>query len=143
MEEDTSGPKGRVYCCGNKNPVEPHCVSTGTDDETALRHLQPIPKMPKGKPMICCMGYTHSKKHHHAKSMANSWMHRCDKYFFASDKADPSFNAIKMDMSDVGGESYRNMYNKVRKMWAYAETNNKECDWHYIRYRDNRAVSEV
>ena len=53
------------------------------------------------------MGYTHEKKHLQAEAMAEAWMHKCDTYFFASDKKNDHFNAVHL--THVGGESYLNM----------------------------------
>ena len=91
--------------------------------------MQPIPPFGKGSPKILCMSYTFDKKHHKAAAQAKSWMHKCDTYFFASNKVyfkcfptrisihlsfckeNKTFNAIHM--KQPGGERYKNMWNKV------------------------------
>lgn len=69
-------------------------------------------------PRIFCMVYTHSEAHHNIEAIANTWGKQCNGFFASSNATDLSMNTI--DLSHLGPESYGNMWQKVRSMWAYA-----------------------
>jgi glycoprotein-N-acetylgalactosamine 3-beta-galactosyltransferase len=70
------------------------------------------------QPRVLCMVYTHEGSHDHVRAIYNTWGRRCDGFWAASNVTDESIGAIHLPHQ--GPESYTNMWQKVRSMWAYA-----------------------
>jgi len=69
------------------------------------------------RPRILCAVYTHAQRHSQLQSIINTWGWRCDGFFAASTVTDPVVGAIKL--THEGKESYENMWQKARSVWAY------------------------
>jgi len=98
-------------------------------DVTTLRVLQKIrsrsvlPQKRYGTdnakpPRVLCMVYT-SQVSHSSKlnAIVNTWAKDCDGFFAASNLTEPCLGAA--DLMHNGPETYDNMWQKVRSMWAY------------------------
>lgn len=85
-------------------------------------------------PRILCMVYTvhvETNPHESLAAIAQTWATKCDGFFAASNLTDPFVGAI--DLPHFGGESYNNMWQKVRTMWSYAHDHYRdEYDYFYI-----------
>ena len=72
--------------CSSKSSTAPGSTAINPNDLKALLLLDK-PKDASRKPIrLLCMSYTFSKKRTNAKAQAQTWMHKCDDYFFASDE---------------------------------------------------------
>lgn len=67
---------------------------------------------------VLCMVYSYSGNRDYLNAIAETWAPKCDGFVAASDETDPSVGA--MHMTFEGGESYGNMWNKLRAMYRYA-----------------------
>jgi hypothetical protein len=85
-------------------------------------------------PRILCMVYTYKANHDNLRAIARTWAKDCDGFFAASTVTDHSIGAIHL--LHKGNETYDNMWQKVRSMWAYAHDyyfdGNDEFDAYYI-----------
>ncbi len=83
---------------------------------------------------ILCMVYTvhlPNDNHNNLRSQAHTWGRRCDGFIGASNYTDHSVGAI--DLLHKGDETYGNMWQKVRSMWAYAYDHYRyEFEYFYI-----------
>ena len=116
------------------NPPQPLVVHAINPNDLKALLLLDKPKDASRKPIrLLCMSYTFSKKRTNAKAQAQTWMHKCDDYFFASDEdveedieiADRSGEISTMkfrsiNLHQIGGEKYNNIVNKVRTMCFFA-----------------------
>ncbi len=90
-------------------------------------------------PRILCMVYTHSNEHERIKAIVNTWGKDCDGFFAASNETDLSIHAI--NLTHKGPESYNNMWQKIRSMWAYAHDHFlEEYDYFHISGDDSYVV---
>ena len=71
----------------------------------------------KTKRKVLCAVYTHSNRHHVVRAIAETWGPQCDGLFAASNVTDPSIGAV--NLLHMGNETYGNMWQKIRSMWAY------------------------
>jgi len=102
---------------------------------TLLNHMFTLlKKKKKRRSKILCMVYTaHFPHDNHSglRSQANTWGRRCDGFIGASNFTDHSIGAI--DLRHQGPETYGNMWQKIRSMWAYAHNHYRdEFDFFYI-----------
>jgi hypothetical protein len=75
---------------------------------------------PKRRPIrILCAVYTHEENHHLIQSLIETWGHRCDGFFAASNVADARLNIIKMPHLYDAVDRYQSVWQKVRSMWIY------------------------
>lgn len=72
-------------------------------------------------PKVGCFLYTYKKRHAQVWSVAQTWGWRCDGFLAFSNLTDPGIGAV--DLPHVGMESYGNMWQKVRSIWAYIHDN--------------------
>ena len=72
------------------------------------------------KSKILCMVYTVDLPDSRAnlKAQVETWASKCDGFWAASNSTDHTIGSI--DLVHEGPESYDNMWQKVRSMWAYA-----------------------
>jgi glycoprotein-N-acetylgalactosamine 3-beta-galactosyltransferase len=68
-------------------------------------------------PKILCLIYTHAKMKYLASAAALSWGYKCDGFLAFSTETDPELGML--DLLHAGEESYNNMWQKVRSIWAY------------------------
>jgi hypothetical protein len=92
-------------------------------------------------PRILCMIYTHSGRKDFVQAIVNTWGNQCDGFFASSNVTDPSTGSI--NIPHIGEESYDNMWQKVRSMWAYAYDNFLDSyDYYHIAGDDTFVVVE-
>lgn len=70
------------------------------------------------RPRILCMVYTYEQSHINVQAIARTWGRQCDGFFAGSNFTDLSIGAI--NLLHHGPEAYKNMWQKIRSMWAYA-----------------------
>jgi hypothetical protein len=93
------------------------------------------------KSKILCMVYTNEHGHDRLRAQFHTWARQCDGFIGASNLTDPSIGAI--DLPHDGPESYGNMWQKVRSMWAYAHSNHyRDYDYFHIGGDDMYVVVE-
>ena len=115
--------------CGKPIERSTLCSDEFPMDVTTLRVLQKIrsrsvlPQKRYGTdnakpPRVLCMVYT-SQVSHSSKlnAIVNTWAKDCDGFFAASNLTEPCLGAA--DLMHNGPETYDNMWQKVRSMWAY------------------------
>ena len=71
-------------------------------------------------PKVFCGVYTYHKKHYLLEAATHTWAYRCDGFLAFSDLTDPTIGAV--DLPHYGEETYQNMWQKVRSIWAYIYT---------------------
>ena len=92
-------------------------------------------------PRILCMVYTHSGRKEFVQAIINTWGMQCDGFFASSNITEPSTGSI--DIPHIGDESYDNMWQKVRSMWAYAYDNFLDSyDYFHIAGDDTFVIVE-
>jgi len=95
---------------------------------------------------ILCTIYTHGDSHYRIRGIRDTWGWRCDGFLAASTQTidDPSENGFgAVDLPHVGEESYENMWQKVRSIWAYVYDNYLESfDYFYISGDDTHLIVE-
>jgi hypothetical protein len=69
-------------------------------------------------PRVLCLVYTHSNNRDNLQSIIDTWAMDCDGFLAASNQTIPSLNSV--DLPHQGPEEYKNMWQKVRSMWAFA-----------------------
>ena len=69
------------------------------------------------KPRILCMVYTHSGSKSNLQAIVDTWAKDCDGFLAASNITIPSIGSV--DVVHQGPEVYKNMWQKVRSMWAF------------------------
>jgi len=92
---------------------------------------------------ILCMVYTVGlpESRSSLKAISETWAHRCDGFFAASNETIHSLGAI--DLPHKGPEEYANMWQKIRSMWAYAYDHYRnEFDFFHIAGDDTYIVVE-
>jgi len=95
------------------------------------------PKPPK----ILCGMYTYHKKRYLVQAAAHSWAWRCDGFLAFSDVTEPKIGAV--DLPHYGKETYGNMWQKVRSIWAYIYANYYEhFDYFHLGGDDNLLIVE-
>jgi hypothetical protein len=93
------------------------------------------------KSKILCMIYTNEHGHDSLHAQFHTWARQCDGFIGASNLTDPSIGAI--DLPHDGPESYGNMWQKIRSMWAYAHSNHyRDYDYFHIGGDDMYVVVE-
>ena len=104
-------------------------VTNTTDEE-----LGPLPK-------VFCGIYTYDKKHPLLQSQAETWGWRCDGFLGFSTQTVPEVGAV--DLPHRGSESYQNMWQKVRSIWAYIHDHYiDEFDYFHLSGDDNHFIIE-
>ncbi len=99
----------------------------------------PSKEIKSSVPRILCMVYTHSNEHARIKAIVNTWGKDCDGFFAASNVTDLNMNTI--NLTHKGPESYSNMWQKIRSMWAYAHDHFlEEYDYFHISGDDSYVV---
>jgi hypothetical protein len=66
---------------------------------------------------ILCVIYTHDKMRDLARASALSWGYKCDGFLAFSTETIPALGMV--DLVHPGEESYGNMWQKTRSIWAY------------------------
>jgi hypothetical protein len=67
---------------------------------------------------------------------------KCDGFFAASNVTSHSVGAV--NLPHIGGEFYKNMWQKIRSMWGYAlQGYAEEFDWFYIGCDDTYLAEDV
>ena len=92
---------------------------------------------------ILCMVYTVGlpESRSSLKAISETWAHKCDGFFAASNETNHSLGAI--DLPHKGPEEYANMWQKIRSMWAYAYDHYRnEYDFFHIAGDDTYIVVE-
>jgi len=92
---------------------------------------------------ILCMVYTVGlpESRSSLKATSETWAHRCDGFFAASNETNHFLGAI--DLPHKGPEEYANMWQKIRSMWAYAYDHYRnEFDFFHIAGDDTYIVVE-
>ncbi|KAL3776963.1 hypothetical protein ACHAWO_008743 [Cyclotella atomus] len=116
----------------------------GIEGEGGYKVLQKVkaenPNIVKTGPRILCLVYTVDlppngvnddvANHANLRSIATTWGSKCDGFIGASNSTNHSIGAI--DLLHKGEESYNNMWQKVRAMWAYATNYIAEFDYFHI-----------
>ena len=69
-------------------------------------------------PRILCMVYSHQGANDRIQAIASTWGRQCDGFWVASNHTDRKYGAV--NLAHAGPESYENMWQKIRSMWAYA-----------------------
>ena len=69
------------------------------------------------QPRILCIVYTHEENHYKLQAVIDTWGWRCDGFIAASTQTNETIGAVKI--SHEGEETYENMWQKVRSIWAY------------------------
>jgi hypothetical protein len=95
---------------------------------------------------LLCAIYTYDKKHDAVTAIGESWGWRCDGFFAAStktvlDPASPGLGAI--DLPHSGPEDYKNIWMKVRSIWAYTHDHYiNDYDLFYLAGDDSHLIVE-
>lgn len=139
--------------CSGSNPTNStHTMAQHTPHNTAFaEHIQVHPYAgtpsmalaptthPAAGIRIMCIVYTHRARREALHSIVSTWAPRCDGFMAASDETDPSLSAVLI--SHHGPESYSNMWQKVRSMWAYTHHHHADAfDFFYVCGDDNFVV---
>jgi hypothetical protein len=66
---------------------------------------------------LLCAIYSHSNRRDEARAVALTWGHKCDGFLVFSNESIPQLGMI--ELQHQGRESYFNMWQKVRSIWAY------------------------
>eukprot|EP01064_Diplonema_japonicum_P036088 TRINITY_DN8005_c0_g1_i1.p1 TRINITY_DN8005_c0_g1~~TRINITY_DN8005_c0_g1_i1.p1 ORF type:complete len:410 (+),score=75.13 TRINITY_DN8005_c0_g1_i1:1166-2395(+) len=89
----------------------------GGDIVRKIQHMQP----PLDSPKVLCMVYTMEKNHvTKVKAQTATWASGCDGFVAMSTVHDPSVPAIQV--VHEGPEAWENMWQKVRSIWAWANS---------------------
>ena len=88
---------------------------------------EPVTKSPR----ILCAIYTYRKMRDLARMQALSWGHQCDGFLAFSTETIPELGIL--EILHRGDESYQNMWQKVRSIWAYIHDHYLEdYDWFHL-----------
>jgi hypothetical protein len=99
------------------------------------RKIKVWSKAVKGKPMIFCATYTHAKKHANAANVRKYWAHRCDRHVIFTDVQTPIPGVPPEDIIKItpdGGESYHNMWHKMRAILKWIVDNQIPKQYEYF-----------
>ena len=114
---------------GKNDERDTNCSDEFPMDFTTLRVLKEIRSELAGGqhssnvnnaelPRLLCMVYTSHLSHpSKLNAIVNTWAKECNGFFAASNFTEASVGAI--DLIHSGPEEYKNMWQKVRSMWAY------------------------
>ena len=140
--------------CGKHVKRDVACSDEFPTDDTTLRVLKLIRlelasgvhEKPKGHHdgslKVLCMLYT-SQPSHSSKlnAIVNTWARDCDGFLAASNFTEIDLGAA--DLIHSGPETYRNMWQKVRSMWAYVYLHYlEEYDFFHICGDDTFVIME-
>jgi hypothetical protein len=123
---------------GGPDPLPFFNVTTNTTTTT-----MPPPPFRNGPkpPRILCGIYTYEGHHAQLQSQAQTWGWRCDGFLGFSTRTFPDIGAV--DLPHEGTESYGNMWQKVRSIWAYIYDNYyDDFDYFHLSGDDNHFVIE-
>jgi hypothetical protein len=82
-------------------------------------------------PRILCSIYTYRKMRDLARIQALSWGYQCDGFLAFSTETIPELGIL--EILHQGEESYQNMWQKVRSIWAYISDHYlEEYDWFHL-----------
>jgi hypothetical protein len=82
-------------------------------------------------PRILCSIYTYRKMRDLARIQALSWGYQCDGFLAFSTETIPELGML--EILHQGEESYQNMWQKVRSIWAYISDHYlEEYDWFHL-----------
>ena len=88
---------------------------------------EPVPNSPR----ILCSIYTYPMMRDLARVQALSWGFQCDGFLAFSTETIPELGMV--DILHAGEESYQNMWQKVRSIWAYISDHYLEdYDWFHL-----------
>jgi hypothetical protein len=90
----------------------------GVGGHQVLEKIQPLPQQQSTRARILCLVYTHSGNLDSLQAIIDTWAKYCDGFLAASNQTIPSLGSI--DLPHMGPETYGNMWQKIRSMWAYA-----------------------
>jgi hypothetical protein len=80
---------------------------------------------------ILCVVYSSEPFHHKLQAARQTWAPKCDGFFAASNVTDPTFDAVNIVHN--GPEQYKNMWQKVRSIWATLyELYYEDFDWFHL-----------
>ena len=92
-------------------------------------------------PRILCAIYTYSGMRNLARTAALTWGYKCDGFLAFSNETIPSLGMI--DLPHKGEESYTNMWQKTRSIWAYIYDNYRtKFDFFHLGGDDHFVVVE-
>ena len=87
-------------------------------------HKIKVVKVPEDSKRVLCIVYTHSNRHHILEAIAETYGQRCHGFLAASNLTNRTIGAV--DIPHLGRESYDNMWQKVRSIWAYVHDHYRE-----------------
>ena len=99
------------YRVDGYDPIE----HTRNETEFQYKKTSPIP------PKLLCAIYTHEKNHPKIEEIIKVWGWRCDGFFAASTVTNETIGLV--NLTHLGPESYNNMWQKTRSMFAYMYDN--------------------
>ena len=92
-------------------------------------------------PRVLCAIYTISTHEIQMQNIIDTWGHKCDGFVAFSNATDVSLGAI--DLIHLGPETYTNIWQKVRSIWAYVYENYRdEYDFFHLCGDDTFLVVE-
>jgi len=92
-------------------------------------------------PKILCAVYTHEANHDRIQNIIDTWGWRCDGFIAASTMTDETLGVL--DLSHLGPETYKNMWQKVRSLWFYVSDNYiDDYDFFWIGGDDVQLIPE-
>ena len=92
-------------------------------------------------PKIFCGIYTYEKNHDMIKTITETWGWRCDGFLAFSTLTEPEIGAVHLPHYEK--ESYNNMWQKTRSIWAYLYDNYlDDYDFFHLSGDDNHFVIE-
>jgi hypothetical protein len=93
------------------------------------------------RPKILCAVYGMEKKRDQIHAIRETWGPKCDGFFIASSRTDPTVDAIHIPQ--LYEDAYHNMWQKVRSMWSYIYDNYyNDFDWFHIGGDDMWVIVE-
>jgi glycoprotein-N-acetylgalactosamine 3-beta-galactosyltransferase len=82
-------------------------------------------------PRILCAIYGMDKKRKNINAIRETWAPKCNGFFVASSKTDPSFDSVHI--MQLHPDQYTNMWQKIRSMWSYIYDNYyDDFDWFHL-----------
>ena len=147
---DTPPGKGLEKKAGWKLLTQKVQVSANSSMATSKNDPNLFIEEPKGKqPKILCAIYTYDQRHYMIPSLIETWGWKCDGFLAAStetvlmnDKTTRD-GAYIIDLPHEGNETYDNMWQKSRSIWAYIYDNYlQEYDFFYLSGDDTHVIVE-